>query len=166
MISDFFVTLSINSSVSEKILTKIKTSSPDQWTVMLDQSIYKLTVDDFKDDPDIVELIQYFGASERLSVFRYTENICFQWHKDRIRSSALNMVLAGFDSFCAFGVLDKGNTFSKITKLEHKPNRYYLMNVKQYHSVFNFSNERYIISIGLEQPYEEITAYLNDKNLI
>ncbi len=166
MISNFFVTLSLNSKSSEHILSKVKASSPDQWTTMLDQSIYKLTINDFNDDPDIVEFITRFGANERLSVFRYVDNICFQWHKDRIRSSALNMVLEGFDSFCAFGILDKGNTFSKITRLEHKPNKYYLMNVKEYHTVFNFSNERYILSIGLEQPYEEVTAYLKEKNLI
>ena len=76
------------------------------------------------------------------------------------------MLLEGFDSFCAFGTPSKGNKVTDLNRLDHEPNTYYLMDVKKFHTVFNFSTERYIISIGIEKPYDEVIAYLNDNQML
>lgn len=164
--NEFFTELKISSSITSKVLSKVKTSTPDQWSNILDQQLYTLSIEDFQEDPDICKIINDLSAHKRLSVLKFNPNYCFQWHKDKIRTGAINMLLEGFDSFCAFGTIAKGNAFSNIQKLEHKPNRYYLIDVKKYHCVFNFSEPRYLISIGLEQTYDDTLIYLKGNNLI
>ena len=164
--NEFFTELKINSLITNKILTKVKTSQPDQWINILDQQLFTLSIEDFQDDPDICKVINDLSAHNRLSVLKFSPNYCFQWHKDKIRTGAINLLLEGFDSFCAFGTIGKGNEFTNIHKLEHKPNRYYLIDVKKYHCVFNFSEPRYLISIGLEQTYDDTLIYLKANNLI
>lgn len=164
--SDFFLKLNINSTVGQAILLKAKAADDSKWTTVLDQNLFELGIEDFKNDSAIYKLIESLGCYNRLSVLRFSPNVCFQWHKDRSRGSAINMLLEGFDSFCAFGVPSKGNKVSDLTRLYHEPNTYYLMDVKKFHTVFNFSAERYIISIGIEQSYDEVISYLNDNQML
>jgi hypothetical protein len=164
--SEFFVELNIDSTITESIMNKINDSTPDQWITILDQNLFKLSIDDFASDPKMCKVIKDLGAQERLSVLQFNPNVCFQWHKDKVRTGAINMLLRGFDSFCAFGTIGKGNLFTEVQKLEHKPNKYYLMDVKKYHCVFNFSEPRYIISIGLETTYDETFKYLTENKFI
>lgn len=164
--ADFFTKLNIDSKVTEHILNKIKNANDSEWTDLLDQSIHSLTVEDFALDDKIYQLIFDFGCQDRLSVFRFNPDVCFQWHIDKIRYSAINMLLEGFDSFCAFGTPQPGNKFDKVYKLAHEPKTYYLMNVKKFHTVFNFNEMRYIISIGFpDTKYSDVLSYLKDKNL-
>jgi hypothetical protein len=163
---DFFVKMNVDSEVTEHILNKVKNANDSEWTEVLDQSIYSLTIDDFAQDSKIYQLISDFGCQDRLSVFRFSPNVCFQWHIDKIRYSAINMLLDGFDSFCAFGTPHPGNKFDKVYKLAHEPKTYYLINVKKFHTVFNFAEMRYIISIGFPDiKYSDVLSYLKDKNL-
>ena len=165
--SDFFVKLKLTSTVSNDIIAKIKSSSPDSWSGILDQDILALSIDDFKAEPQIVQIINDVGDADRLSVFRFHPNMCYQWHFDKIRNGAINMLLTGFDSFCAFGSLSADRKFSNVTRLIYEPDTYYLMNVKKFHTVFNFAEPRYIVSISIPSlTYEDTGGYLKDKNLI
>lgn len=165
--SDYFVKLNIQSKISNKIIEKIKNSAPEQWTIMLDQDILNLTIDDFKDDPEIYQTIIDLNCQDRLSVFRFHPNVCYQWHTDMIREGAINMLLTGFNSFCAFGTLSSGRRFVNLDRLVHEPDTYYLLNVKKFHSVFNFNETRHIISIGVPfETYEHSCDYLKEKNLL
>jgi hypothetical protein len=166
--SDYFVQLKLHSNVSTAIRDKIKLASNNQWADLLEQSILRLTIDDFKQDPEIYEAISELKSESRLSVFRFNPNLCYNWHSDKIRHGAINMLLDGFDSFCAFGDIAPGNKYANIHRLAHEPNRYYLINVKKNHCVFNFSNTmRYIVSIGIPDiTYEDSLKYFLSKNLV
>jgi len=165
--SEYFVKLNIQSRISNNIIEKIKNSTPDQWTTTLDQDIFNLTIDDFKDDPEIYQTILDLNCQDRLSVFRFHPNVCYQWHTDMIREGAINMLLTGFDSFCAFGTLAPGRRFVNLDRLIHEPDTYYLLNVKKFHAVFNFIQIRHIISIGVPfKTYSDSCEYLKDKNLL
>lgn len=164
--NDFYVKLNINSTVSQLILDKVKNSPDTRWHSILDQSLHRLTIDDFKDDSNISKIINDLGAHNRLSVMRLFPNVSSVWHQDKVRSAAINMLLDGFDSFCAFGESTSSYTYSNVHKLEHEPNRYYLLDVKKSHSVYNFTGMRYLVSIGLEQPYYEVVEYLNNHQFI
>jgi hypothetical protein len=165
--AEYFIKLNIKSVISNSVIEKIKNSLPNQWTTTLDQDILNLTIDDFIDDPDMYQTIIDLNAQDRLSVFRFHPNVCYQWHTDIIREGAINMLLTGFDSFCAFGTLSSGRRFINLDRLVHEPNTYYLMNVKKFHSVFNFNETRHIISIGVPfKTYHETCDYFKDKNLV
>lgn len=165
--NEYFTKLKIKSNISKNIIEKIKNSTPDQWAVTLDQDILQLTIDDFKDDPEIHQAIMELGEQKRLSVFRFYPNVCYQWHNDAMREGAINMLLTGFDSFCMFGKYSAGRRFIDIKKLAHEPNTYYLLNVKNFHTVFNFNELRYIISISIPaKTYKDTCDYFESKNLL
>lgn len=162
-----FVKLNIKSNVSKSIIEKIKNSSADKWSLELGQDLFELSIDDFKDDPEISQIINDLGEPQSLYVFRLHPNVCYQWHTDMIREGTINMVLDGFDSFCTFGTLAPARRFTDLIKLVHEPDTYYLLNVKKYHAVFNFSQTRYIISISVPNiTYQMAREYLKGKNLI
>ena len=127
-----------------------------------------MTIDDFKDDPEIINIINDIGDCNRLAIYRFFEKECYGWHVDTIRESSINMLLTGFDSMCIFDNPVKNRRFNNITRLQHDPNRYYLMNVSKMHTVYNFGNEtRHVLSIGLPGvKYEDACKYLQDRNLI
>jgi hypothetical protein len=165
--SDYFVKLNIKSNISNSIIEKIKNSKPEQWSTTLDQDILTLTLEDFKDDPEIYQTIIDLNGQDRLSVFRFHPNVCYQWHTDMIREGSINMLLTGFDSFCAFGTLSTGRRFVNLDRLVHEPNTYYLLNVKKFHTVFNFSELRHIVSLSVPfKTHAETCAYLKEKNLL
>lgn len=167
MTHKYFAELNLPSTITNSVLEKAKAAPDSQWYDVLDQSLFQLSYDDFEPDSGICKVINDLKSHDRLAIYRFPTNVCFQWHIDRARQSAINMLLTGFDSFCAFGIPVKGNRFANIEKLEHEPNTYYLMNVKQFHCVYNFSEPRYVLSIGIgDIPYTEVLEYLKTNNLI
>jgi hypothetical protein len=169
--SNFFYKLNINSTITDTIFKKVENAKPDEWSVFLDQTIYKLSKEDFITDLGIYQAIDYFQSASRLAVYKFDPNTCFKWHVDKIRYSSINMVIDGFDSFCAFGIPNASNMTSNLItgvhKLEHKPNTYYVINVKKQHTVFNFNKRRYLLSIGIQDlNYESVLSYFFEKNLI
>ena len=127
-----------------------------------------MNIEQYKEDKKIFQAIQHLGCENKLSVFRFRPNVSYNWHYDKIRNASINMLIDGFDSFCAFGEIDLGRKYSNIKRLQHEPNCYYLLNVKKMHCVFNFSQKmRYIISIGIPQiRYVEALEYFRDKKLL
>jgi len=166
--SDFFIKLNTMSNITENILKIVKSSDNSMWKELFGLTIFTLDIDHFKNDKEIFQAIQHLDCKTRLSIFRTNPNTCYDWHFDKIRHSAINMLIDGFDSFCAFGEYSLGNTYKNIYKLQYEPNYYYLINVKKTHCVFNFSNNmRYILSIGIPNTtYEDSVNYFVEKKLI
>jgi len=166
--SDCFVELNLQSNIANTILERAKNAKEEEWKDFLEQSVLALNLNDFQDDPEIYSAIQDLGAETRLSVLRFWPNVAYNWHIDKIRYGSINMLLDGFDSFCAFGHLAPYSKFNNLHRLTHKPNTYYLMNVKKMHCVFNFSQHmRYLISIGIpDTKYEDAVSYFKNKNLL
>jgi hypothetical protein len=164
---EYFCKLNITSNIVLHIKNKIQNSAQTDWHFFLDQSILQLELSDFNNDPQIIDIINNIGDANRLSVFRNEPNTCYSWHQDTIRNSAINILIDGFDSMCIFGEIAPNKKFTNTLRLCHQPNTYYLMNVKKFHTVYNFNNNRYIISLGLpEKRYKDAIEYLKKENLL
>jgi hypothetical protein len=164
---NYFTKLKIKSKISQGILDKIDNIDESKWIKHLEQSIYLLNIKDFEVDPDIVDIINKFGSDKKLCLFRLPPKICYSWHKDAKRQASINMLIKGFDSICVFGCETIERKFVNLDKIEYKKDTYYLMNVKESHTVFNFDQERYVVSISIpDTPYNVIQNYLIEKQLI
>jgi hypothetical protein len=164
---NYFTQLNIKSTISQKILDKIDHIAESEWIQYLEQSIYLLDIKDFHLDPDIFDIINKFGSEKKLCLFRLPPKICYSWHRDAKRQASINMLIKGFNSICVFGTESIEKKYINLEKIEHEKDRYYLMNVKESHSVFNFDQERYVVSISIpDTPYSVVRDYLIEKNLI
>ena len=77
---EYFVKLNIKSNISKSIIEKVKNAAEDKWSIQFGQDLFELTVDDFKNDPEISQIINDLGEPQHLYVFRLHPNICYQWH--------------------------------------------------------------------------------------
>jgi hypothetical protein len=86
------------------------------------------------------------------AIIRMEANTCYRWHVDTDRVLALNMLLSNHTkSYCTFKEpADEVN--HPILRLNYKPDTYYLFNTKQYHSVLNFDEPRYLFSTQFDDP--------------
>lgn len=162
----YFTELNIESNISQRILDKLDHIKESEWIQYLEQSIYLLKMEDFEADPDIIDLINRFGSEKKLCLFRLPPKICYSWHRDAKRQASINMLIKGFNSICIFGTEAPEKKFVDLDKIEHKRNTYYLMNVKESHTVFNFDQERYVVSISIpDTPYNIVRDYIIEKQL-
>ena len=104
----------------------------------------------------------------KAGILRMEANSYYDWHVDTNRGAGLNLLLNNWDaSHCLFDsnpntrnkkqlskdaieehdLLDEFRVTSKFTELKYKPNTYYLFNVQQAHSVYNFSGVRYLLTL-------------------
>jgi hypothetical protein len=157
-----FTKLPILSKITDTVLKKVYATTDDDWFPHLELSIFSLVLDDFSEDPEIVALIRHFGCESRLSVFRFPANSCYSWHRDSTRKCSINMLLQGFDSMCVFGDFAIKNKFTNIERLTHEHNAYYAMDVSKWHTVYNFDDTRYVLSIGVpNNTYEDVIRYFD-----
>lgn len=168
MTSDYYRQLNINSNITNNLKKKIEETTEDQWGLSLEQNLILLTIDDFATDPKIYQLIKDIGNINRLAIYRFFGAECYNWHIDSIRPSAINMLISGFDSMCIFGKPDQNRRLINVSRLQHEPNQYYLINVHQFHTVYNFGKEtRYILSLGLPNVnYNGACEYLRQNDLL
>lgn len=152
------------STLVKYMLNKIITLDDSKWKNFLDMDLFILTIDDFELEPKLIELISTFNCHNKLAIYRFKPNFCYQWHVDRIRNCALNLQLIGNNSFCMFGEPYEPRKFRNLQQLVYKENTYYLLNVNNYHTVFNFDNDRYLLSIGFPKPHNfmDVKQYLID----
>lgn len=164
----YYRQLNINSNITANIRKKIDETTEDQWHITLEQNLLLLTIDDFAEDPKIVQLIKDIGNTNRLAIYKFFGEECYNWHVDKIRPASLNMLISGFDSMCIFGQSAPYRRFSNVSRLQHEPNQYYLMNVHQLHTVYNFGKEtRYVLSLGLPDiNYQSACEYLQKNDLL
>jgi hypothetical protein len=164
---DFFRKLNITSGAIDQIRNKIQNAKESNWIDYLEQSILLLKLDDLIADTKIVKLIKDIGDSNRIGVYRSIPNSCYGWHMDSGRQSSINMLIDGFDSMCIFGNLNPGKKYTELSVIKHEPATYYLMNVKKFHTVYNFNNQRYILSLGIpDKSFAEVKEYLKENNML
>lgn len=97
-------------------------------------------------DPFLAALMRIYPF--QAGIICMDANTCYRWHVDSDRTLGLNMLLSfNSNSFCAFKSVDDTEERNfPILKLDYKPDTYYLLNVKQYHTVFNFDSPRYLFT--------------------
>lgn len=164
---DYFHKLNLNSTLIEHLESKIKSANEADWDNFLDMSILLLTRDDFITEPKLLKLIDDFNCNEKLGIYRYVPNFCYQWHIDAIRNTAINLQLQGEDSLCVFGKLVEPRKFGGVVKLKYDHGSYYIINTSKFHTVFNFDNPRYLLSIGFNKPttFNDVKQYAIENNL-
>lgn len=83
------------------------------------------------------------------------------WHKD-VRPTAINALLKDYKSFTVFSYKEVPNSvIQNCVYLEYIPNRYYLLNTKIDHTVFNFNETRYLLSVEPdENSYIDVAALI------
>lgn len=164
---DFFCKLNINSNATAHIKYQIDNADESNWKNFLELSMLLLEPKDLQEDPKILQLVKDIGDVNRIAVYRNKPNTCYSWHVDSIRQGAINMLIEGFDSMCLFGDQAPGRQYINLERLQHESNCYYLMNIKKYHSVYNFNNQRYILSLGIpDKSYDEVKDYLKVNNML
>jgi len=161
---EYFYKLNVVSNISQTIMQKVHASKESDWKQIIEMNLLQLSIEDFNDDPSIIEIINKFGCADRISVFKSMPNTCYGWHRDGIRNVSMNMLLEGRDSQCVFGDIKAVRDVKNIKMLTYEPNRYFLMDVSKFHTVFNFNNTRYMLSIGFPKPttFSEARQFMLD----
>ena len=165
---DCFHHLESTSTLINHLRNRIAEASDADWQLLIEMNCLLLTIDDFKTEPKLVEFIKHMNCQDKLAIYKFKPNTCYKWHIDHYgRNCCVNMLIDGYDSLTMFGVPSAQGQFTNITKLLYKPNKYVLLDVHKFHIVFNFSEERYLLSIGVPSPitYSETKQYLMDNNL-
>jgi hypothetical protein len=118
-------------------------------------------------DPKMAALVDRFDckAERKLSIFRFLPHTCHAWHTDLQRYAAINMLLDGWDSLTMFGVRKDAINYVAVDRLLYESDRYYLLNSKRQHTVINFANTRYLLSIGIPERYSfmDVVNYINEE---
>lgn len=75
---------------------------------------------------------------------------CYSWHRDIPRKVGINLLLEPTnDSLVFFGEKDTNIDHQyHIVKLEYEPETFYLFNNQISHTIFNFENTRYLLTIS------------------
>jgi hypothetical protein len=101
-------------------------------------------------------------------LLRMEPNSCYNWHVDTNRHVGLNMlVLDDGNSKCVFA--KEYQLVMPITELKYKEFTYYVFNTKVPHTVFNFTEPRYLFSLEfLDEDrgltYDELCADIQGLN--
>lgn len=158
--TSYYVMLKTESRAREHLRYLARTA--DHWKSNNGIERIGLDVSDFDGDEGIQKLIAHFGAQDKLSIFRFLPNTCHSWHTDLQRFAAINMLLDGWDSLTLFGKNALGVNLTDIAELTYAPSRYYLLNSKAKHTIINFDNMRYLVSIGIppQHQYLDVMAYI------
>lgn len=148
-----FVELQTVSTVGLALLKKAQAAT--HWKGNNGIERIDVSADDFAGDPKIHALIKHFDceAKRKLSLFRFPPNSCHAWHTDAARKVAINMLLEGWNSITLFGRRIDPINLAGIERLTYSPDRYYMLNTAKMHTIVNFDNLRYLVSIGIPEPH-------------
>jgi hypothetical protein len=143
--------------LTEQAITRQDWFSSNGFDILkIDNTIFK--------DSNLFPIIQKFNAVPL--IFKINPMTWYDWHTDSTRQCAINLLLTGFNSYCFFGDRESRDIVN-LTELVYEPNTYYLLNTQSKHAVLNFSETRYVLSIGFNSStsYQEILKYCIDNNL-
>lgn len=163
---NFFIDASI--TVSNEFINKVKnyinSATSEDWESVIEMTLLKLPLEFFETEPALIRIIKEFKAEERLSVYKTSANTSYFWHRDKIRAACFNILLEGYDSMCLFANSPIDGMMSDLTKLPYEPNKVFLLNVSQLHTVLNFSQDRYLLSIGIPRPttFNDVSEYIKN----
>lgn len=93
----------------------------------------------------------------RSGILRVDPHMCYNWHVDSERKSALNMLL--YDdgkSRCIFAPYGFGIVMPTV-ELDYKPRTFYAFNTQIVHMVCNTSEPRYLFSIEFTDEDKDLT---------
>lgn len=165
---EFFFRLQSISTITNHLRDKIANAKEEDWRDFIQMSCLMLTVDDFNTETKLLKFIEHMNCQAKLAIYRFQPNTCYKWHIDHQgRKCCINMLIDGYDSLTMYGVPAKDGRFTNLTRLPYEPNCYTLLDVHKFHTVLNFSEPRYVLSIGIPSPtsYDEAKQYIIENNL-
>ena len=86
----------------------------------------------------------------KAGILRLPPNTCYDWHVDDERGWTINMLLEPVKSHCLFSKKE-GQSFPFI-ELSYEPGYYYAFNTQIPHTVLNFDETRYLLSVQFDDP--------------
>lgn len=105
-------------------------------------------------DPVIKQILDNTPHNMGGMIFHMNPWTSYEWHCDGIRGCAINMLIKG-QGHTYFG--SKINKYlHRIDELVYEPNKMYLFNTTIEHTIFNKSEERWILSIGFDKTEESL----------
>ena len=148
----FFYEIPVLSSVANNMYNLASTTPNDQW---IDYYAFKAIPVPIKYTVDSWWRRLYDLHPFKAGIIKIDENTYYDWHIDTDRGVGLNMLLNNWDtSHCLFNPkIQRGesveidNMTDKFIELKYKPNTYYLFNTQMTHSVYNFKDTRYLLTI-------------------
>lgn len=149
----FFYRLNLTDQISAKLGELLARSV---WSTKHGFELAPISPIHFITDKSLFSLIKKFNAHP--TFIRMDPMTWYNWHKDiALRQCAINFLLSGTDSKMLFKI-NSSKYVTQFEELKYNGN-FYLLNTQEDHSVLNFNNTRYLLSIGFEQPYNEILEY-------
>ena len=103
-------------------------------------------------------VLYMLGMEHKLAVgiLRLDPYTTYDWHVDGKRGVCVNMLLNDVKSHCLFEV-EKDEATHRFIELQYAPNTYYLFNNQVPHTVINFGQSRYLMSIEFEEDKDALT---------
>ena len=145
------------------------------WINRFDITLRPVNKDFFVQFPKVYQIIQDFKCNT-YAIFRFNPHTCYGWHTDNSnddkgRSCSLNMLIEGYGTSHTF-VGNKitgriGDDFSDVREVTYEPNKFVLLDVNSYHTIFNLEQPRYLLTIGFPPAtgkFDEIRKYLIANN--
>lgn len=141
-------------------------AAEDQWVSYYNFMALPVPWDIIEQEPLLVALSK--KRKFHAGILRMAPNSCYNWHVDTDRHVSLNMLVSDDGSSkCIFA--ESFGLVMPITELKYKEFTYYVFNTKIPHSVYNFSEPRYLFSLefldedkGLN--YDELCADIQGLN--
>lgn len=162
----FFDTkIKVSPEFINKVRNYIKNSSEEDWKQVLQMTLLLLPKEMFESEPALMKIIKRFGSEKRLAVYKTVPNSSYHWHRDFSRLASLNILIEGYDSLCMFAKDPVNGMMHDLKTLVYEPSNVHLLNVSQLHTVINFDNVRYLLSIGIPMPttFEEVRTYVQQE---
>jgi hypothetical protein len=105
-------------------------------------------------DPFFKKLSEHYMFS--VGILKLDPYVCYNWHVDTHRGVGVNMLLnSEIESKCLFAK-GEGVQF-EFEELKYKRGSYYLFNTQAPHSVLNFGQSRYLLSIEFELDKDNLS---------
>lgn len=143
----------------------MKNSQDSDWKDVLQMTLLLLPKTLFEQELALMKIINRFDAGNRLAVYKTSPNTSYHWHRDSSRFTCLNILIDGYDSLCMFAKTPVNGMMHDLVKLNYEPNNVHLLNVSQLHTVFNFNNDRHLLSIGIPSPntFEQVRNFIQEE---
>lgn len=159
--------LKYTSKITFKLLQLIYLSEEKDWVPYYNFMALKVPDEILDEEPLLVELAK--KRKFHAGVLRMDPNTCYNWHVDTDRQVGLNMlVLDDGQSKCIFAD-GKFGIVIPTKELKYKEFTYYVFNTQIPHTVYNFTEPRYLFSLEfLDEDkgltYDELCADIQGLN--
>ena len=158
--ADLYFEIPVPSVAADVMYIRAATAPTNAW---IDYYNFKALVvqDDWVVDP----WWQYLYALHpfKAGIIKLEANTYYDWHIDTDRGVGLNLLLNNWNtSHCLFNrnleradSVANGNVNGKFVELKYKPDTFFLFNAQVAHSVYNFGDTRYLLSLDFVENRHE-----------